>query len=487
MSIGEFPSRSESRPASPAGAGPESRPGAGPDSRPEAPPPPAVRLPVLPDSDLAQYRAELTAAGARVLIGSVVDMAGVARAKTVPVRRAGDFHRAGMGASPTWNVFCIDNTIAFTEQLGVVGDLRLRADLEAVRAVGGGYAWAPAELFGQDGDPSPQCARGRLRAVLAETAAAGLTAKVGHELEFTLTDADGGALPERRWQPYGLGPVLERDGFVADLTDALEEVGVGVEQVHAEFGCGQFEVSLSPADPLASADRVVLARLVIGRVTRGYGLLASFSPLPFGGGAGNGAHLHLSWERDGVPLLSGGDGPRGLTAEGAAALGGIVAGLPGTLAVFGGSVLSPARLAPGRWSGAFACWGLENREAAVRLAAAGRGTPHGANVEVKCGDPSANVYLATATALGLALDGVARDMPLPPEVRVDPAADPSAVRLPATQGAVLDAFEDSATARGILGEPIVAATLAVRRYEQRTYGEVPVDDLAERFRFAWSS
>lgn len=232
---------------------------------------------------------------------------------------------------------------------------------------------------------------------------------------------------------------------------------------------------------------MVLARLVTGRVSRAYGLLASFSPLPFGGGAGNGAHLHLSWERDGVPLLSGGDGPYGLTAGGAAALGGIVTGLPGTLAVFGGSVLSPARLAPGLWSGAFACWGLENREAAVRLLAATRGNPHGASVEVKCGDPSANVYLATATALGLALDGIARGAALPAEVRQDPARDPSAVRLPATQGAVLDAFADSTTARALLGEPIVEATLAVRRYEQRTYGELPVPDLAERFRFAWSS
>jgi glutamine synthetase len=448
---------------------------------------PAARLPVLADSEVAQVRAELTAAGVRVLIGSIVDMAGVARAKTVPLRRAGDFHRAGMGASPTWNVFCIDNTIAFTERLGVVGDLRLRADLEAVRPVGGGCAWAPAELFEQDGEPSPQCARGRLRAVVAAAAAAGLTVRAGHELEFTLTDADGGALPERRWQPYGLGPLLERDGFVVELTDALEEAGVGVEQVHAEYGPGQFEVSLSPSDPLASADQVVLARLVTGRVSRAYGLLASFSPLPFGGGAGNGAHLHLSWERDGVPLLSGGDGPHGLTAGGAAALGGIVAGLPGTLAVFGGSVLSPARLAPGLWSGAFACWGLENREAAVRLLAATRGNPHGASVEVKCGDPSANVYLATATALGLALDGIARGAALPAEVRRDPARDPSAVRLPATQGAVLNAFADSATARTLLGERIVEATLAVRRYEQRTYGELPVPDLAERFRFAWSS
>ncbi|MEC3998240.1 glutamine synthetase family protein [Actinacidiphila sp. DG2A-62] len=444
-------------------------------------------LPVLSDADVAQYRAELGTAGVRVLVGSVVDMGGVARAKSVPLRRIGEFHRSGMGASPTWGSFCVDNTIVFTERLGVVGDLRLRADLAAARAIGDGYAWAPAEVFGQDGEEWPGCARGRLRRVQAAAEAAGLTATVGHELEFTLTDAAGEPLPERRWQPYGLGTLLEHGGLAAELTDALEEAGAPVEQVHAEFGTGQFEVSLSPSAPLESADRVVLARLVIGRVVRAHGLLASFSPLPFGGGAGNGAHVHLSLERAGVPLLSGGQGPHGLTREGAAMLGGIVAGLPETVALLAGSVLSFARLVPGSWAGAYACWGLENREAAVRLVAATRGNPHGANVEVKCGDPAANVYLATAAVLGLAVRGVARGAELPPEVRVDPSTDPSAVRLPVDQGAALDALAASALARDIVGDDILDATLAVRRHEQTTYGELPVPALADRFRFAWTS
>lgn len=444
-------------------------------------------LPVLTDAEVSRRLAELTDSGVRVLIGSVSDMAGVARAKTVPLRRAGVFHTAGMGASPSWNVFCADNALAFTERLNVVGDLRLRADLDAARAIGDGYAWAPAEFFHQDGTPAAVCARGRLRAVQAAAEAAGLTATTGHELEFTLTDGEGQALPARHWQGYGLGAVLERGAFVAEVTDALEGAGVPVEQMHAEYGTGQFEVSLAPAEPLRSADDVVLARLLIGRVARAHGMPASFSPMPFDGGAGNGAHLHLSLARDGVPLLSGGDGPHGLTREGAAAVAGILDGLPGTLSVFGGSALSPARLKPGKWSGAFVCWGLENREAAVRLVAATRGNPHGAHVELKCGDPSANVYLATATLLGLAADGVARGAELAAEVPVNPADEPSAERLPATQAAALEALEGSATARALLGEEIVEALLAVRHHELRTYGALGTAELAERFRFAWSS
>jgi glutamine synthetase len=362
--------------------------------------------------------------------------------------------------------------------------------------LGGGFAWAPAEFFDQDGTPVAGCARGRLRGLQARAEAAGLGVLVGSELEFVLTDPDGQALQSRHWQAYGLGPMFDADGLLADLASAMEAVGLPVEQLHAEYGIGQYEVSLGPVGPLEAADRVVLARLVIGREARRHGLRASFSPLPFEGGAGNGAHQHLSFTRDGAPLLSGGSGPRGLTAQGEAALAGIVTGLPELLGVFAGSLLSASRLQPGHWSGAFDCWGLENREAAVRFCAATGGNPHGANIELKCVDPSANPYLAIAAMLGLALEGMERSAALPAEVRSDPAAPQTegaervgdqVVRLADTQAAALDTLSASATARRILGEEIIEALLAVRRHEQHAYAEAKLDELTERFRFAWSS
>ena len=71
-----------------------------------------------------------------------------------------------------------------------------------------------------------------------------------------------------------------------------------------------------------------------------------------------------------------------------------------------GSIVSGLRMRPGNWAGAYACWGIENREAAVRFVKGGPGSAHGGNVEVKIVDPSANPYLASAAILGLALDGI---------------------------------------------------------------------------------
>ena len=155
-----------------------------------------------------------------------------------------------------------------------------------------------------------------------------------------------------------------------------------------------------------------------------------------------------------------------------------------------GSLLSPWRLKPGNWAGAFACWGLENREAAIRLIAATQGTPHGASVEVKIIDGSANPYLSAAAVLGLALHGVTHRLPLPDEVPVNPTELPeserSAMALAADQSTALDALDRSALARRLLGDLIVDGTLAVRRYEQRTYGSAEPDEVADAFRLAFS-
>jgi glutamine synthetase len=446
-------------------------------------------LPILGDDEMSAARARLADGEVRLLSGSVVDPAGVIRAKHVPAARAGAFHVNGMGASPSWNVFCIDNAVAFTPRFGVVGDLRLRADLTALHVLGDGLAWAPAEMFDQDGAPAPVCSRGLLRRIQAGLAEQGLGALLGSELEMVLTPRSGPG-----WNAYGLGSALDVEPFVLDLIRAAEQAFLPLEQIHAEYGDGQFEFSLSPTDPLTAADHVVLARVIAGRVARKHDLAVSWSPLPFAGGSGNGAHQHLSLTRSGVPLFSGGTGPHGLTDEGGAAIGGVVAGLPDLLAVFAGSVLSPHRLQPGHWSGAFACWGLENREAAVRFCAATPGNPHGASVELKCIDPSANPYLAAAVFLGLTLDGLARHAPLPPEVTVDPAAlrpDDAArtgtVRLPADQASALAALDGSDLARRLLGEEILEALTAVRRHEIETYGKDDIAVLAETFRYAWSA
>jgi glutamine synthetase len=436
--------------------------------------------------------AQLEAEGVDTVIGTVVNPAGLTQAKTVPIRRTNTFADPGLGASPSWHAFAIDHTgIAFTDDVGVVGDQRVRIDLSALRIIGDGLAWAPAAFFEQDGTPVSVCSRGTLGRIEAALTEAGIEAQIGHEIEFVLVDPDGGRLPSVLWAQYGLAGVLEHEAFVRDVTRAAAAAGVGIEQFHPEYGANQFEISLSPLAPVAAADQLALTRLIIGRAARRHGLRVSLSPAPFAGDFGSGAHQHFSLTTSEGPLFSNGAGVQGMTRAGESAIAGVLRGLPEAQGVLCGSIVSGLRMRPGNWAGVYACWGTENREAAARFVKAGPGSPHGGNVEVKIVDPSANPYLASATILGLALDGIQNKAELPPETTVDPAklsdADRAGIRrLPEAQAEAIAALDNSKLLRGILGDPAVDMVVAVRRLEQERYGDLGPEQLADKFRMAWS-
>ncbi|UJC80584.1 glutamine synthetase [Rhodococcus erythropolis] len=422
-------------------------------------------------------------------IGSIVDMAGVARAKVMPAARTGVFEEVGAGVSPSWTVFCSDDRIAFTDSFSVVGDLRLRIDRSDLRDLGGGVSWAPATLHEQDGSTAAVCTRSALAAVVARLAADGLDARVGHEIEFTLFgDACGG-----EWSAYGLGAVLGREDFLKDLLRNAERAQLHIEQVHAEYGVDQFEMSIAPSAPVQAADLVVLARILISRTARAHGWTASFSPIPAIGGAGNGAHQHFSLTADGRPIFSGGNREHGMTDAGASALGGVLAHLAEFAVVFASSPLSGFRLRPDNWSGAYVCWGLENREAALRFCAESPSNPHGANAELKLVDPSANPYLATAAILGLSHIGIDNSAQLPPEMVVNPSTlteaerdERGVTRVPTDLGALVQNFSCSSAAKKIFGESIVEALVSVKGAERETFSQMDEATIVERLRYTWS-
>lgn len=437
---------------------------------------------------------DLLARQVSVLIGTIWNPNGLLLAKMVPARRADAFVETGLGASPTWHGFTIDQGgIAFTDAITPVGDLRLRIDPAAVRVIDDGLAWGPARFVTQDGDPVAECGRGALMRIEESLHQQGISALVGHELEFQLAGPEGEPLPRTGWAPYSLAGLLQHEDFVRELYRMAERAGLEIPQLHAEYAMRQFEFCLEPQPPVAAADSLALARLLVQRAAHATGLTVSFSPKPYADDAGSGAHQHFSLAREGTPLFSGGDGPHGLTGDGGAAIGRVVELLPDLQAVFAGSILSATRMAPGTWAGAHAAWGLENREVAVRLIAATPSNPLGANVEVKIIDPSSSGYIASGAVLAAMLDGINRHTPLPTEATRDPGTMTDQERdaagiavLPGDQRTALDRLDASTDVRELLGHGLVDAIVAGRRYEADTYGDLAPDELAERFRFAWS-
>ena len=272
--------------------------------------------------------AQLEADGVATLIGTVVNPAGLTHAKTVPLRRMGAFADPGLGASPVWHVFAIDQAgIVFGDDhrrgRGPADPHRPERAADTGRRIGlGPWRFLQSRRFA---GPvlQPRCAAAGSRSRLAD---AGIDAVVGHEMEFLLVGPDGSRLPSHLWAQYGLAGVLEFEGFVRDVMNAATGSGVTIEQFHPEYGVNQFEISLSPQSPVAAADQLVLMRIIIGRVARRYGLRVSLSPVPFAGSVGSGAHQHFSMKRGETPLFSDGAGVAGMTPDGESAIAGSAGG-----------------------------------------------------------------------------------------------------------------------------------------------------------------
>ena len=408
---------------------------------------------------------------------SYVDNAGVTRVKAVPLNGLAHAAGWGVGMSPVFDVFCVDDSITSGRLAGgPTGDLRLHPVLDRVVGLAGqpGWAWAPVDRYTQDGDEHPGCQRSFARRMAARAAEAGLDARMGFEIEWALGSDEGGHFrPACIGPAYGMTRLVELSDYCHDLLTALGAESVEVLQLHPEYAAGQFEVSAAPLDPVAAADQVLLVRETIRAVSRRHGMAASFAPAVVVGSVGNGQHLHLSLRRDGVNLLDDGRGPYGLTAEGESVLAGLLDALPALCAVGAPSVASQLRQVPSHWAGVYRCWGRENREAALRLVTGSIGETHrAANLEIKCFDGSANPYLVVGAVLAAALTAVNKGLTLPAEMTGDPAAqDPDELqrlgveRLPESLQQSLACLEHSDLLQQVMGDWLFDALTAVRRAE----------------------
>lgn len=440
-----------------------------------------------------QYPAPLTSeeTSGAILVTTIVDNAGVSRAKAVPARRSAAIAASGLGLSRTLGVYSADDHVTTSPDVpGPSGDLRLRPDLAAASplAYQPGWSWAPADQHTLDGHPYAGCQRGFLRRMETALGNGGLTMTASVEVEWYLEPVSAADSDAERYTTaaYGLDTLDAVADLVTDLLDVLARSAIDVEQIHAEYGRGQMEISISPTTPVAAADRNVLVRQCIRSVSRRHGYRASFSPMYRTDRLGTGAHVHLSLDRNGVPLFCGGPGRHGLFPEAEAFLAGIIRELPALTALIAGSPVSHLRLAPSMWAGAYAAWGLENREAAVRLIGP-TGDPTSANAEVKTVDSSANPYLAVGSLIAAGLTGIEHALCLPAETHGDPALDTSraVTRLPAAQRETLVALGGSAGLCAALGDTLLGNIVAVRTDEIERHADADADALLDLHRWCY--
>ncbi|MBE9171841.1 glutamine synthetase [Cyanobium sp. LEGE 06143] len=426
-----------------------------------------------PAAQAADLLPNLLEQGLRRLAITFVTHGGAVLAKGVPVQRLVQVARAGVGFSPVSDAFGATGAIDPLQSLARPdGDLRLVPDLSSLRALDltSGWAWAAGERRGLDGQPYALDQRSFCRRWQQTLSHQGLETLAGFEIEWMVgrTSPDGAWRPAVPGGPYGADRLVEGLDYLAALAEALDGASLDWLQLHPEYGAGQFELSLAPATPLEAADRLVAARLLIQRVSERFGWRCSFSPLVSPELVGNGGHLHLSLQRQGRHLLGGGPGVAGLTREGEALVAGLLQELPALLPLACALGVSYRRLAPGRWAAPFQVWGVENREAALRLIpASAAGEP--AHLELKVSDLSANPYLLLGAVMAVVEASLQTPRPLPAPVSGDPGRKDggTAPRLPLDLAAATAAFEASALLRQALGERLHSTVAEARHAEIR--------------------
>jgi glutamine synthetase len=424
-----------------------------------------------------------------------VDNAGITRVKSVPLRRLPQLAAWGVGASTSFDYFRFDDWLAAPpDGTAPVGDLRVMPDLRRVvpLAAQPGWAWTPGDRYRQDGEPHEGCNRLLLQRLVGDAATDGLEIKTAFEIEWVVSAGDGDDFVSAAVGPaYGMSRLIGVSDYVRDVVDALSAEGIKVEQFHPEYALGQLELSVPAESPVDAADTSVLVRSTIRAVGRRYNYRTSFSPKVEAEGVGNGGHVHLSVWRDGQNLMAGGDGPYGLTPIGDAFAAGILRRLPALLALGAPSAASYLRLVPSHWAGVYGCWGLENREAALRMITGSAGSSEwAANLEVKCVDLTANPYLLLAGLLAAGFDGIAAQARLPAPIDVDPAAmtpdelDRRGIqRLPTSLRESTDALAGDPVLRSTLGSVLIASVLAVRESEIELFAEASAEEIVRALRW----
>jgi len=446
--------------------------------------------------DLNAFERKVRNDGVRFVRFLYCDPSGVIRGKAVHVDKLVERVRGGIGLTVAMPAMNMLDQLQPVDGLGPVGEVRLVPDLASYTLLpyAANSAAMMANMVTLGRDPWGACARTFLQRMIERARLAGVAIQAAFEPEWSLTVAkpDGSFAPADESLCFSTVGWETSVKVIDDIVAAFEAQGMPVEQFYPELGHGQQELSIRHADALRAADNHIRYRDTVRAVARKHGFVASLAPKPFVDQAGNGCHIHLSaWDLSGARNLMAAEGkPNELSDFGRHWIAGVLSHLPGLVALTAASYNSYRRLKPHMWSSAFGCWGLDNREASVRIASTlwDEATPS-LNMELKPSDNTNNPYLALGGLIAAGLDGVDKRLDPGQPITVDPGglsdserAHLGIHRLPETLAAAVDRLAADGLLMDALGDVLGRTFLAVKRSEAAAFaGKDQAFELAQHF------
>ena len=269
------------------------------------------------------------------------------------------------------------------------------------------------------GELWPYAPRVILRRQIERLAEAGYVMGVGAEAEYFLVRRTPGGgitvadpMDEAKAPCYDARALTRMFDHLTAVSRHMNALGWANYANDHEDANGQFEQNFRYADPLTTADRVIVFRYMVHMLAAQAGMLATFMPKPFTHLTGNGLHMHLSlWDGEGAELFADASDGRGLgmSSLGYSFIAGLLEHAEALAAVACPTVNSYKRLAApapnsgAAWSPSYATYGGNDRTHMLRVPEPGR-------VEDRCIDGSANPYLAMSALIAAGLDGIGREL-----------------------------------------------------------------------------
>ena len=420
------------------------------------------------------------------------DHGGIIRGKAAGTARLRERMSSGIGHTVAMMAMSMLDQLQPVPGMGPVGEVRIVPDPETFVAL----PYAPgagamlADLIKTDGSPWEACPRTFLKQALAELAGEGYGMQAAFEPEFTVGQREmspaAPSIPDR----------------LIPIDDSLCYSSTGFHQGHdVRHGTGRGHGGAGPARSSTTTPNSATASMSSrsGTPTRCVPPTTTCCSVRRSAGWHSAAACGRAWPPSRSPTrpataltctarcidlgAEGASGGRnafadptdrnGLSQVGYHFIGGLLAHLPALVALTCASVNSYRRLAPQMWASAYTCYGMDNREAAIRICSPLRGDPGSSvHLELKPSDSSANPYLALGAFVYAGLDGIRSKLDPGEAVNVDPAtltdaerASGDTHRLPASLNAALDALTADEMLMDLLGPLRSSAYLAVKRSE----------------------
>ncbi len=299
----------------------------------------------------------------------------------------------------------------------------------------------------------------------------------GPECEFFLFKKDGEDTTLTPNDAAGYFDLSHRDlaeGVRADVSLALDGLGIKTYTSHHEVSDGQHEINFRYADAITTADRVITLKYITKVIASKHNLHASFMPKPIYGLSGSGMHTHQSlFTLDGKNAFYDPKDKNQLSKLALSFIAGLLKYVKEMCAILNPTVNSYKRLVPGYEAPTYISWANRNRSALIRIPSRRK---NATRCELRNPDLSGNPYLQFAVMLTAGLKGIEEKLepPNPVEKNIYSLSEQEREKhgiehLPESLGHALSFMDESELLKETLGEHIFYNFLHVKRQEWEEY------------------